>query len=258
MQQPLSLLRDCLIIIKVGGSAFTDKRRGIDKLESASTAIADEIAASGVLNREKLVVIHGAGYFLHRFAKTKRLSKYRKGSETDFAKLANMALEVSLKLSSKLASRSIPVLTLSTRSLCRMAGGRLLINDWVIKGFSDLGYVPLLSSDAPLSTRSGMEVVSGDAIAAGLSRTLKAKRVIFVTDVDGVLDPDGKVIGEIAKRDIGHMKLLERRVNDVTGGMHSKLALTRSMRGDVFIISLRKKGNLAKALQGTCEGTIIR
>jgi acetylglutamate kinase len=70
--------------------------------------------------------------------------------------------------------------------------------------------------------------VNGDETASGVAMALQAERLIFLTDVEGVLDGDGKVIERVPPE----VSLLNAPF--VTGGMKPKLrAVAAALAGGV-------------------------
>jgi acetylglutamate kinase len=70
--------------------------------------------------------------------------------------------------------------------------------------------------------------VNGDETAAGVALALQAEKLVFLTDVDGVLDADGKVIERVPPE----VSLVDAPF--VTGGMKPKLrAVAAALAGGV-------------------------
>jgi len=65
-----------------------------------------------------------------------------------------------------------------------------------IKGYLDVGMVPLIGGDMIYDTGMGFRVMSGDLIAYTLAKELGAKRLIFATDVKGISDKDPKMFSD--------------------------------------------------------------
>lgn len=123
------------------------------------------------------------------------------------------------------------------------------------------GYMPMV---APLarhcqdgSEHSGGALnINGDTVAGELAYALGATRLVFLTDVTGVMDSAGRVIRRLDRR---RANLLFHS-GVVKGGMIPKLAaclraLERSPVAD--IIDGRQPGALLKCLEGNHPGTRI-
>ena len=60
--------------------------------------------------------------------------------------------------------------------------------------------------------------INADTFAAAIAKKLKAKRLLLLTDVEGVLDPEGNLIPELSVQDVD--RLIDEGV--ITGGMIPK------------------------------------
>lgn len=101
----------------------------------------------------------------------------------------------------------------------------------------DLGWLPVLASLAsraqppakpgaqpPAESETAMLNVNADAFAAGCAAQLRADRLVFLTDVPGVLDASGATIPRL---DLDQMEAL-RQSGAAAGGMLPKLAACRA------------------------------
>jgi len=115
-------------------------------------------------------------------------------------------------------------------------------------------------------SEKGIDILSGDQIAGYLAKILRAEKVIFLMDVDGIYDKNprekgAKLITELTKEGIEHLlESSESAGIDVTGGIGNKLkkALEIAHYSDVYFINGKVKGNLTKVLQGENPGTVIK
>ena len=133
------------------------------------------------------------------------------------------------------------------------------VNPEPIMRIMDSGYMPLL---APVGIqRSGgsgntaiMLNINGDTAAGHLAWALEAKRLIFLTDVEGVLDSSRRLIPHLTRRDA--RRLLSSGI--ASGGMIPKLeacvhALERV--SVAYIVDGRTPGALLSAMQDGEAGT---
>ena len=125
-----------------------------------------------------------------------------------------------------------------------------------------MGFMPLMHSDAPIDSKNGLSILSGDDMAVLLANRLNAGTLIFGTDVDGIYDKSRKTIGSIRKKDLKKISISDNDTSgaiDVTGGMKGKLMqIYKAKKGvKVYIINLRKRGELRKAVNGKKTGTCI-
>lgn len=123
------------------------------------------------------------------------------------------------------------------------------------------GYIPMV---APLarhcqdgSENSGTALnMNGDTVAGELARALGASRLVFLTDVAGVMDGSGRVIRRLDQTRAG--ALFESGI--VRGGMIPKVAAClRALEGSPVadIIDGRQPGALMECLNGRHSGTTI-
>jgi acetylglutamate kinase len=130
-----------------------------------------------------------------------------------------------------------------------------------IRTLLDSGYIPMI---APLgvhkfdgSENAGRPLnINGDTVAGELAHELQAERLVFLTDVAGVMDGGGRVIPRLDQRRAN--MLLNSGV--AGGGMIPKLqACLRGLEGGAVadIIDGRHPNALLDCLQGRATGTTI-
>ena len=136
------------------------------------------------------------------------------------------------------------------------------VNTRPIRTALEAGYIPMI---APLgvhrfdgSENSGKPLnINGDTVAGELARELEADRLVFLTDVAGVMDSGGRVISRLDQRRANI--LLNSGV--AGGGMIPKLqACLRGLEGGgvADIIDGRQPNALMDCLQGrSTSGTTI-
>jgi acetylglutamate kinase len=116
------------------------------------------------------------------------------------------------------------------------------------------GYFPILSSVSYDERGRGINI-NADEAALGVAEALKASRLLFISDIPGILE-EGKIIDEMNEEAI--KAALEREV--ITGGMIPKVtssleALKRGVSA-ILITDYRESGDMNAMLQG-CKGTKI-
>ena len=97
-------------------------------------------------------------------------------------------------------------------------------------------------------------------IFTALAEKLKPQKIIIGTDVDGVLDQDGKLILEINSSNLGETlkNISNPSAPDVTGGMKHKIEELLKTKIETQIINLKTPGLLTKAINGESIGTILK
>ena len=135
------------------------------------------------------------------------------------------------------------------------------VNAAPIRALLDGGYIPMI---APLgvhqfdgSDNAGKPLnINGDTVAGELAHALQAERLVFLTDVAGVMDSGGRVIPRLDQRRANI--LLNSGV--AGGGMIPKLqACLRGLEGGAVanIVDGRQPDALLDCLQGRATGTTI-
>jgi len=103
--------------------------------------------------------------------------------------------------------------------------------------------------------KGGFFNVNGDQMAVACATVFAADRLVFCTDVDGVLDAEGRTIPDL------NPKTVEELINSgvAKGGMQAKLnAAVAAVTGgvqDVCIVSGKRPGVLADLLANRVHGT---
>jgi isopentenyl phosphate kinase len=106
--------------------------------------------------------------------------------------------------------------------------------------------------------RNGFAILSGDQLAAYLAIKLKASRLIFGTDVDGIFDsnpklnPRARLLSDLTVTSAARFASKARgsTAPDVTGGMAGKIreAVAVASRGiPVYFVNLTKNERLKAA-----------
>ncbi|TSC64652.1 MAG: Amino acid kinase [Microgenomates group bacterium Gr01-1014_93] len=258
-----------LLVIKLGGSVITYKDSQIPKPRfNVIRRIAKEILALQKLGY-KIILIHGGGSFGHNLAKKYELIKglRSKQSMTGFSRLLQSMNKLNLIITEVFRKLNLPIVSLPPHSFITQESGKLKFFDTrVIKQIINLGFIPVLYGDGVLDKNLGCSIISGDTIATYLGKKLKTKKVIFLSDVDGIFDnnpnnPNAKLIPEINNGNFDgvFMGIKSTGRNDVTGEMAGKLFAikTQLKKTKVKIINGNKKGNLEKAVNDQKTGTTL-
>ena len=128
-----------------------------------------------------------------------------------------------------------------------------LLNDIIQKDF-----IPIVTPMG-LDQKGQTYNINADTTAGALARSLKSRRLLLATDVEGVLDKNEKLISEIRSYKA------EKLVNDQTihGGMIPKIktcieAVNNGVRGVVIIDGRRPHSILFELFSDLGAGTLIR
>jgi len=132
------------------------------------------------------------------------------------------------------------------------------MNLGAVKGFLDIGMVPVLGGDIVQDAEMGFSVGSGDQVAAILAEELGVTDLVFATDVDGVYDSDPKKNpGErlIPEVNLSRGVAFASSTNgDASGAMKGKIGALTDLTPEieaglnVAIISMMEPGRLSRLL----------
>jgi acetylglutamate kinase len=204
-------------------------------------AAADKIQAYG---RENLVVVHGGGIQITRMlermnVKSQFIDGLRVTDDITLGAVAAALLgEVHTALVRTLQSLGLPAMGLFGAVKAEpksgpwgLVGTNVKADSTVLEPVLSAGRIPVIPTLA--IGPSSLLNVNGDETAAGVALALKADKLIFLTDVEGVLDASGSVIDRVPPE----VSLLDAPF--VTGGMKPKLrAVAAALAGGVAGVSV--------------------
>ncbi len=254
------------IVIKIGGST----------LGSHDTSLKDLVT----LQRRGInaVVVHGGGPVISRWMQRQGIPpRFVNGLRITDADSLDIVVAVLTGLVNKelvgvlqgLGGRALGISGIDAGLLeARIANPELgyvgeitRVNPEPLQALLAGGFIPML---APLAAQAqdgtehagGPLNINGDTVAGELAYALGAERLIFLTDVPGVMDANGRTLARLDRRRAN----LLLRSDVVRGGMLPKLAaclraLERSAVAD--IVDGREPGALLNCLAGQSAGTRI-
>jgi len=227
-------LRGEIVVVKYGGNAMTSPE--------LSKGFCDDVATLQQLGI-RVVVVHGGGPQIARMLEKVGVdSKFEGGmrvSSPEVVEVAEMVLcgSVNKQIASGICSAGGRALGISGRDdnileCSKMVGkdgidlgnvGKVeLVNTSILEGLLDMGVTPVVS---PIGTGMGEERdiaynCNADVAAGRIAGELKASKVLFLTDIAGVLDKDMKLIKEL------NIKEVEGLIEDatITEGMIPKVS----------------------------------
>jgi acetylglutamate kinase len=255
------------IVIKIGGATF-GKRDPI--LEDIVT-----LQKKG----KSLVVIHGGGNMVTEWLKQQGIdTKFVRGERvTDkpaldivAAVLGGLVNKQIVATINHLGGRAVGISGVDGAMVqSRIANPELgfvgtivKVDTSVIDALLKAGFIPVISpitdyafdrpADAPL-----MLNINGDPLAGEIAAAINAEKLIFLTDVTGVLDKEGKLLAVITVNQV--KELID--AGTASGGMIPKLnaCLTAAAhQTTTCIIDGRQPYALLNAVESDQAGTIIR
>jgi len=254
-----------MILIKLGGSVITDKTRYHTVRMDVLERLCGEIAASG----KKVAIVHGAGSFGHIIAHKYDLVNGLKNDAqiTAVAAVSRDMRELNLMVLNSLIDAGIAPISIPPSACFRLKGGRLDISDVeIVRRYLDIGISPVLFGDVLLDDELGFSICSGDQLIAVMAKKLFPEKVIFVSDIDGIMDrdpadPAAMLIKELRQDEI-KQRTFTSKVKDVTGGIWGKMETMFDLSAhglECILINGMVPGRLRSALEGKeVVGTRIR
>ncbi|MFA5932535.1 MAG: isopentenyl phosphate kinase [Microgenomates group bacterium] len=262
MQKPL-------FIIKLGGSVITYKDSSIPKIRtSVINRLAKEIKHIKDEINCRVIIVHGVGSFGHPAAKKYNLSKgmTTKEEKYGYCLMEAQDLELNSKILSAFIKFKIPAIGFSPHSFITTSNKNFSGFDTsIIEGYLHQDIVPVLHGDAVLDKKLGCSILSGDISVSFLAKKLKADKIIFVSDVDGIFDidpkknPNAKLIPLINNKNLNEvlLGLTPNNKDDVTGEMKGKVLEIQKYLSNipVLVVNGYKPKTLIKAVSGEAIGT---
>ena len=137
-------------------------------------------------------------------------------------------------------------------------GSPTRIDNKLIKNFIDKDFVPII---APMGLDEKMQAynINADTAAGVLAISLKSRRLLLMTDVEGVYDENKKLISEIKSAEAENLIYNQT----IHGGMIPKIrtcinAVNNNVRGVVIIDGRRQHSILFELFSDKGSGTLIR
>jgi isopentenyl phosphate kinase len=244
--------RSRITVVKLGGSAITDKKVAFSYRDGAVKAMGKAMASSGL----PIVVVHGGGSFGHTVAKRFGLSSNTSSTSPEGVSETREAMfRLDSKVCASLSAAGMHPYPFSPFTLLGLEaeGGSSFIERLLLGGMT-----PVTFGDVVHDGR-GFRILSGDTICVELAEMLGAARCVMAIDVDGVLDGKGGVIKVM--REGVKAKISPTRA-DSTGGMAVKVSEAMRMASsgtEVRLVSGLRPTEFLKALRGeNFLGTVLR
>ena len=253
------------IVIKYGGNVLIDR--------SIFNNFIEDI---GILNKLGLsiVVVHGGGPRIKReLEKSNIVTKFIKGLRVTDKNIIDIVEKVLIDFNNdivnslnKKGSKAISINT-KTNNIINVSpeneelgfvGIPEKINNNIINELIKNNQIPVV---APLGLGKDNQVynINGDTAAGAIAKSLKSRRLLLMTNVEGVLNKDKKLISEISSSKILDMIKDET----ITGGMIPKIntcldSVNNGVRGVVIMDGRKSHSILNEIFSDTGAGTLIR
>ena len=254
-----------LIVIKYGGNVFID--RNIFNNFISDISILNKLGLS-------IIIVHGGGPRIKReLEKSNIQSKFIRGLRVTDEKIINIVEDVLIDFNEDIVnsliekgSNAVSINTKKNNVIevipeaeeLGFVGKPSKININIIKDIIKESSVPIIS---PLGLGKNNQTfnINGDTAAGAIAKSLKCRRLLLMTNVEGVLDKEKKLIEEITSSEI--LEMINNEI--ITEGMIPKIntCLDAVMNGvtGVGIIDGRKKHSiLFELFSDKGAGTLIR
>ena len=254
-----------LIVIKYGGNVFID--RNIFNSFIGDISILNKLELS-------ILVVHGGGPRIKReLDKSNIKSKFIRGLRVTDEKIINIVEDVLIDFNNdivnslkKKGSDAISINTKKNNVIEVIPEAKELgfvgipnqINVKTIKDIIKKKIVPIIS---PLGLGKNNQTynINGDIAAGAIAKSLKSRRLLLMTNVEGVLNKEKKLIQEISSSEILDMVQNET----ITGGMIPKIntcldAVNNGVTGVAIVDGRRPHSILFELFSDKGAGTLIR
>ncbi len=260
-----------IVLVKIGGSLITDKKRDETPLPKVLARLAAEVARARPAMEEDLVLGHGSGSFGHAAAAKHHLieglrhPRARPGvpiTQAVAARLHRLVAEALTKAGAE------PFSLAPSSFLVTRYGRPREIEIAPLLAAVAAGFTPVVYGDVVMDLDQGVAIASTEAVLLGIASRLLRKRrrvsrALWVGATPGLYGPDGGFLPTLSHAD---WRLLRGQVSgaagtDVTGGIRLRLdtcfALAR-LGIPSQLIDGREEGNLERALRGEeVPGTVV-
>ena len=254
-----------LIVIKYGGNVFID--REIFNNFISDLKILNELGLS-------VIVVHGGGPRIKReLDKSNIKSKFIRGLRVTDKKIINIVENVLIDFNNdivkSLEEKGTKGVSINTKnnnvihvdpesSELGFVGVPKKIESDVINKILNENFIPVIS---PLGLGKNLQTynINGDTAAGAIAKSLKSRRLLLMTNVEGVLDKNKKLIQEVSSS-----KILEMIKDEtITEGMIPKIntcldAINNGVTAVAIIDGRKKHSILFEIFSDKGSGTLIR
>ena len=254
------------IVIKCGGSVLLDP--GLFDIFIKDVAVLKKIGLSPI-------IVHGGGPKIKKKLSELNIeSTFIEGLRVTDDKIINIVEDVLVEFNKEivnaLKNQSCEARRITTKEYSVISvkperkelGFVGIPNQININVLNDI----IKASEIPVITPMGLDVnnqtynINADITAGAIAKKLKSRRLLLMTDVEGVLDQNKKLISEITPNTA---KKMMSEDNIITGGMIPKIntcidAVNNGVKGVVIIDGRIHHSILFELLSDKGAGTLIR
>jgi acetylglutamate kinase len=254
-----------LIVIKYGGNVFID--RNIFNNFITDISILNKLGLS-------ITVVHGGGPRIKReLDKSNIKSKFIRGLRVTDEKIINIVESVLIDFNNDIVTslknketQAVSVHTKNNNVIeiipeeeeLGFVGIPNKINVDTLKNILNQKKIPIIS---PLGLGKNNQTynINGDTAAGAIAKSLKSRRLLLMTNVEGVLDKEKKLIDEISSSDV--LKMIKDEL--ITEGMIPKIntcldAVNNGVTAVGIIDGRKQHSILFEIFSDKGSGTLIR
>jgi isopentenyl phosphate kinase len=171
-----------LLILKAGGSLFSDKHRDDGLDESALTRWAQILARLAAAAPGRLIFISGGGSVGHGAV------RHLDASDPSAAlRLTHAVFNLKWTWTRALQAEGIRAMPLQLAAMCRLEGEQPCVDAHVVSALLAQNVLPVLSGDCVINAAGVLEVFGSDRVAEALLEIAGTRpRVVALTDVPGI------------------------------------------------------------------------
>ena len=254
-----------LIVIKYGGNVFIDRNIFNNFITDISTL--NKLGLS-------IAVVHGGGPRIKReLDKSNIESKFIRGLRVTDEKIINIVESVLIDFNNDIVTslqnketQAVSVHTKNNNIIEIIPEAEELgfvgipdkINVDTLKNILNQKKIPIIS---PLGLGKNNQTynINGDTAAGAIAKSLKSRRLLLMTNVEGVLDKEKKLIEEISSSEV--LKMIKDEI--ITEGMIPKIntcldAVNNGVTAVGIIDGRKKHSILFEIFSDKGSGTLIR
>ncbi|MCL2134671.1 MAG: isopentenyl phosphate kinase [Candidatus Bathyarchaeota archaeon] len=222
------------IILKLGGSAITDKAVEASPRNELINRLATEIKRADLDN---LIIVHGGGSFGHPIAARYNIKEgYNEENLTQkfgYAETHHMMTVLNGIIMDAFILHEMTAISVAPANCIVTKNGKIkTFDETALKAMSKLCFTPVMYGDTVMDEDIGFTILSGDQLVTYLALKYNAEKIVVGVDTDGIFEEDPKVNPEakpIKHLNLAELKALQPKLGeatgvDVTGGMAGKIA----------------------------------
>ena len=265
VQKYIEKYKNDLIVIKYGGNVFID--RNIFNNFISDLTVLKKLGLS-------IVVVHGGGPRIKReLNKANIQSKFIRGLRVTDEKIINIVenvlIDFNVDIVESLKKRGTESISINTKQNnvinvvpeskeLGFVGKPNKIKIQIIREILEKNIIPIIS---PLGLGENNQAynINGDTAAGAIAKSLKSRRLILMTNIEGVLNKEKKLIEEITSSEI--IKMIKDET--ITEGMIPKIntcldAINNGVTGVVIVDGRKRHSILFEIFSDKGAGTLIR